>query len=50
MDDITFVRSHLVGVGGFFTIDRQLRCTETPRCTIVLQIPSLMPLKMQSPG
>ena len=39
MDDITFVRSHwwLVSEGfslGFFTIDRQLRCTETPRHSV----------------
>ena len=24
----------MVGVGGFFTIDRQLRCTETPRHSV----------------
>ena len=35
MDDITFVRSHWWLVSeGFFTIDRQLRCTETPRHSV----------------
>ena len=35
MDDITFVRSHWWLVSeGFSTIDRQLRCTETPRHSV----------------
>ena len=50
MDDITFVRSHwwLVSEGfSLSTANSMMYRNSPPLCTIVLQIPSLMPLKMR---
>ena len=49
MDDITFVRSHwwLVSEGFSLSTANSDVQKSPPLCTIVLQIPSLMPLKMR---
>ena len=49
MDDITFVRSHwwLVSEGFSLSTATPMYRNSPPLCTIVLQIPSLMPLKMR---
>ena len=49
MDDITFVRSHwwLVSEGFHYRPPTPMYRNSPPLCTIVLQIPSLMPLKMR---
>ena len=49
MDDITFVRSHWWLVSEGFSLSTANSDVQKlpPLCTIVLQIPSLMPLKMR---
>ena len=49
MDEITFVRSHwwLVSEGFHYRPPTPMYRNSPPLCTIVLQIPSLMPLKMR---
>ena len=49
MDDITFVRSHWWLVTEGFSLSTANSDVQKlpPLCTIVLQIPSLMPLKMR---
>ena len=49
MDDITFVRSHwwLVSEVFHYRPPTPMYRNSPPLCTIVLQIPSLMPLKMR---
>ena len=48
MEDITFVRSHWWLVADFhYRPPTPMYRNSPPLCTIVLQIPSLMPLKMR---
>ena len=50
MDDITFVRSHVFGWCRrvfHYRPPTPMYRNSPPLCTIVLQIPSLMPLKMR---